>query len=425
MRNIPLYTKTKLELPKQTIADNADVHLIVKAVRPLSTVTDPNFIQYTSVDTSTVGSYTDCSIAVEHSENSAPDRSIWLASIHNGYLQVHRSLNGTVFVDVGVEEEATSCSICFDAIIRENVENIDEFVTDEVPYIFWVTPEGQLKASKYGANEDITLADSNVTNVSAVRGSYSPSDKFNLGLIVFFTVESGALFYRQHISGHWYDAEQVTFGPAGVQYTDIAAFRTWDYRVGIQCMTSNGTIYELFTQFEGIGTRNQEHITIFNAGASGHLTAISYHDGYTKEHIELANATAACTLLWGVSPIPANAYNVEFEGDYGILIYVVMDHELASAENVQNYFVLTDSNGVQYGCSDVTLLSDNLTLRLTMANFNLAYTAENVTIAYTAPETGGMMSPVVKVNSFSKTFVPTGLVRPVGTPPRVVRVENI
>ena len=45
--------------------------------------------------------------------------------------------------------------------------------------------------------------------------------------------------------------------------------RTWDYRLVVQISVTNGEMYELVTQYMGIGKQNVEHIEISDIRADG------------------------------------------------------------------------------------------------------------------------------------------------------------
>lgn len=90
------------------------------------------------------------------------------------------------------------------------------------------------------------------------------SSFFDYGLCVFFIV-GGKLYYRQCISDIWYDAVEVLAVPAGLEQVRVAASRTWDYRLVVQMLTSDGTLYELYTQQAGLGKTGSEHISLLQA----------------------------------------------------------------------------------------------------------------------------------------------------------------
>lgn len=315
MRAISESLKEKFSAQIQTRSQGNDLSAYVRVIRNQTRLTGGRYLERVKIaDAVSENAVSDTAIAVRHSSAGGMDGDIWAAMSDGGELRVFRSaqsgsLETIKFIELSANADAVSCAIAFDAVTHRNPDGTEEFITDSTPFLFLVQPDGSLRARRWGANEDTVLASSDVLRVSAVRASYSAVDRFDFGLCVFFLTESGQVFYRQYIKGVWYDAVPVQFGPAGVVFTDIAAFRTWDYRVGIQGITADGTIYEIYTQYEGIGTRNQEHIDISGITASGVLTSVGYHDGYENEHIEVSGITASGGL-WRIGvPSIIDAYN--------------------------------------------------------------------------------------------------------------------
>lgn len=314
MREISQLLDRNLHKETQAKATASELSVFARIARPDTYLTSGKYLERTLIsDASGAETVTDIGIAVAHPRAGGVNGDIWAVMADGGTLRVFRSgrtnLNGeTTFTELDSAENAVSCAVAFDGVTVRRSDETEEFVTDPVPFLFWADEDGALHARKWGANEDTILASSDVVKVSAVRASYSGIDRFDFGLIVFFLTTSGTLFYRQRIKGVWYDAETVSFGP-DVVYTDIAAFRTWDYRVGVQAITADGTVYNLFTQYEGIGTRNQEHVEITEITAEGTLTAVVYHDGYETEHVEITTISAAGGL-WDARDIEiVDAYN--------------------------------------------------------------------------------------------------------------------
>lgn len=287
---------------------------------------------------------------------------------------------------------------------------------------------GQLLGRKlHGAEEDtITLAESNCTKVSAVRAVWSQPGSFDFGLIVFFLL-GGQLHYRQLIDGEWMDGEVVLFGPENATWVDIAASRTWDYRIAIQCMDASGEIYELFSQYQGFGKQTTENITITDIRAQGDLIPIKYHARSVNEHIHLTNITADGKLIWGLNCLPVEAHNISDGADnWGYYIVLTMDHEILHAEDNATLFTIQDSKGTVYGINEIIPSEGGLVLTFKMEDFNLAEIAEYMTITYTKLETGGVLCPAGdQLESFTIDFVPKNLVAPDIPVPVPIEVVNI
>lgn len=319
MRSISGILDSRLHQLTQAEATGAALSMYARISRGTTVLASNKHLDRVKIaDASGSGTITDVSVSVEHSKLGGVDGAIWAAMADGGRLRVFRSgsayaVSGSAFAELDCAETAVSCSVCFDSVTVRKANDTEEWVTERVPFVFWVDADGALHCRKWFTNQDTILVSSDAVQVTSVRASYSQIERFNFGLIVFCLLESGQVIYRQYINGTWYDAEVVQFGPEDVTFSGISAFRTWDYRVGIQGITEDGDVYELFTQYEGIGTRNQEHIEITSITAAGVLTEVQYHDGYETEHVEISGISAEGHLWGAMEPEIIDAYNVGVE----------------------------------------------------------------------------------------------------------------
>ena len=422
---------TKSAQTNQTIAADAEPYVSLRISRNRTILTDMNLTEKMKVRKLDANAITDGDIAVCHPRFRGENTKIWCCYLDEGKLRVrwvYDQENITeqkwTVVHAGAPD-AIACAICFDSEVVENARGIAEFVTgSEYPLIFYVTPEGALiSLTLGGAIIEETLAGENVTDVSAVRGPSSKNGSWDLGVTVFFLM-GGALFYRQLINGTWYDAEQVNLGITGETIVKIDAFNTWDYRVGVQCLTQSGKLYQILTYTEGIGVRGHEHIELSGITAVVTLKGIETFNFFNHEHIEFANIGATITILYAFSAVPVHAENVEDEDEnWGTTIEVTFDYPNTIGTATPSMFTLEDSNGIYYTCQSVALSNNGYKLVLTFADFNLAARANSMTLTYTKPQDGGLMSPAVQTESFSETFVPTGLFSPYN-PPSFVSAWN-
>ena len=420
---------TKSAQTDQTIAAEAEPYVSLRISRNRTILTDMALNEKVKVRTADQGDITDADVAVQHPRFRGENTKIWCVLINDGHLGLRWTYDRENIteskwnvVNLG-SPTAVACAIGFDSEVKENARGVAEFVTgDGYPFVFYVDGEGALKCIILGgAIIEETLAAENVTDVSVIRGPSSKNGAWDLGLTVFFLM-GGSLFYRQLINGTWYDAEQVNLGITGETIVKIDAFNTWDYRVGVQCLTQSGKLYQIISYTEGIGVRGAEHIEV-KATANIQLTGIEYYSEFINEHIEV-NANAAVNLLYGFSAIPLHTENVEDEDEnWGTIIEVVFDYPNTIGTATPNMFTLQDSNGIYYSCENVALSDNGYKLILTFADFNLADRADDMTLTYTKPQEGGLMSPAVQTDSFSQTFVPTGLYNPYN-PPSFVSAWN-
>lgn len=390
--------------------------------RPTTPLTDDNFLEKQTVLQG--NNITKTSLAVCHPKLSRGATHIYFAYIESGELKITR----THYVDIMERHEwepvefsewAEDVALCFDGTMPKAPNGWVEFKTEQVPWAFWVL-NGVLYGRKLDdPGEPLVLAEANCSAVSAVRAMWSSSGGFDFGLVVFFLL-SGQLYYRQLIGGEWMDAEVVFFGPDGVKWEALAAFRTWDYRVGVQLKSTDGAFYEMFTQFMGVGKQLTEHISA-NVKTNARYTAIEYIDVKTDEHIE-ANVSASSMMTYGLSSVPVSVRNVDDgTGNYGTTIHILLDYPVTNVDGHSANFSLTDSNGARYICTDARGGEDGLTLILTFVDFNQAEGA-TLTINYVP---GTILSPATAMEAFSYTFTPENL-EALDTPaPEPVRAWNM
>lgn len=420
MRNVDSVLEERLNSSLQTIDNNANPAVQMRVQRRNIPLLDEELIERSRIVKAE--GITDSDVAVCHPYFNHADEDIWVAYVRNGILHIKWAKNTEILSksewnNYWFTADASACSIAFNSVAKHNARGQWEFVTEEVPWVFWVQ-DGALKAKLCTPLGEYIheLAVSNVTDVSAVRAPSGDYGNWDLGLTVFF-VMAGSLYYRQYIDGEWCDAERVTFtGLDELTIVKIKAFNTWDYRVGVQILTDDGKLYELFSYTEGIGTRGTEHLEL-GVAAEGRLFRIGYGDGYTKEHLNIS-VTADGTRIYGLSAVPLEAKNINYNGDWGRKVEVTMDYP--NTDGDVREFLLRDSNGNVYACESVEC--DGNIIRLMFVNFNMAYSASSLTVIYTK---GTLMSPVVLTDSFSITFTPTNLVSPLTPPPSVVSIYNV
>lgn len=415
MRSVPSDIASRLAMKKQTLANAADLYASIWIGRPTTPLTTETFLERQTVLTGT--SVTDTSIAVCHPRKGGVNTKISIAYIDGGVCKVVTALSKTkmsshVWVDEGFEEDATAVSIAYDGTMPKDNTSLVEFVTEAYPWVFWADNSGALYGTKLEDYDPVTLAVANCTDVSAIRAMWSSVGGFDFGLVVFFIL-SGSLYYRQLINGEWMDAELVSFGPSGVTWTEVAAFRTWDYRVGVQLKDSTGDIYELFTQFMGIGKQNVDHISLTGVEATGEMTKVSYYDAKNQdEHIEVASVepTAPYGGLYSISlPTLVSAHNEnDGNGDWGKKAIFVFNSEVNGVEAAAQFscFKITDSRGTAFSPSSVTVGSDGKIVTLIFADFNNA--RGECAASYTPGTVTSMYGDTMTATSVA--FTPTNLV---------------
>lgn len=427
MRSVPSDIASKLSLKKQTRANKADPSASIWIGRPTTALTTDVFLERQEVLAAPI---TDVAIAVSHPRVGSADTDIYAAYITNGKAKVMTSILRTkienhFWVNTGFEVDAEALAIAFDGQMPKSDHGTIEFVTDAKPWIFWVHNQ-VLYGRKLDGDTPIVLAETNCLDVAAVRAMWSEVGGFDFGLICFFIL-GGGIYYRQLIDGVWTDAEAVTFGPTGVSWTEVVAFRTWDYRVGLQAKTTDGEVYELFTQFMGIGKHMTERIDMRRVDAVGTRMHVGYKNTKTTESI-LLDVQASGARQWPLPVYAVAASNINDGADnWGVKVVLILDNPCNPGtveSGNENCFNLKDSVNAIFYSSSVTCSADGLELTITFADFNGA--RGDCTIAYTP---GSIKSPLVNPSIdmlyWTFSFEPINLVPLDIDPPEVVEVYNI
>ena len=425
MRKIDDELRAKYESALQTAAADADPSAVVWISRPTVPLTDPEFLDSAAI--LDAAGLTACDVAVRRPRADREADRVYVAYLDENGAHVKFSATETKLRDYYWRDGgfaaagASDVAIAFDGTMPQKADGSSQFVTELSPWVFWITG-GVLRGRVLGLLGETVLASANAGRVSAVRAAWAPASNVDFGLVVFFTL-NGALYYRQLIGGEWMDAVPVTFGPSGVTWTDIRAFRTWDYRVGVQALGSDGKVYELFTQFQGLAKHSAEHIDLA-LRSRGDLVPILYIDGAEHEHLALSVAVGAPYggfYRTGVPQLIA-AENVNASGDWGRRARFRFDRHLAAAEVAAQHtaFRIVDSLGGVFVAQTAALESDGLTVRLTFLNFN---GASGVCQARYVPGTVHSMAGAA-LEAASLAFTPQHLVPPAVPSPAVVSVTN-
>lgn len=417
MRDINPELLARLQKSFQTAYENADPRAVVWISRPTTALTDNTFLEKQVILEGT--SITDIAVAACHPVLYRPVTKIYVGYVDNGiahvkYATAAVSMPAHVWIDTGFSETASAIALEFDGTMPKDRRGRVEFVTEELPWVFWING-GVLYGKILGDTSVVTLASSNATDVFAIRGMWSEVGGFDFGLVVFFVL-SGQLYYRQLINGVWMDAEYVStcggLDLSALTVTAIAAMRTWDYRIVLQIRDSTGTVYELFSQFMGVGKQNVEHIEVKDIEAEGEITPITYRDAAENEHIQISGIGADGLLRLNISPAPSTVTNIDDgTGQWNTLIQVALDNPCTPASVPSNYgaFSLTDESSGSFACSAASCSADGLTITLTFASFLSA--SGDLTLSYTP---GTITSPDLDMESWSFTFTPTHLEKPDG-----------
>ena len=417
MRYVPSELKKRLMSAQQTLYNNADPRAVLWISRPGTALKSNKFLEKQTVLTGTA--ITDVAVAACHPYIGRGNTKVYIGYVDNGIAHVKYALDTIVmanhlWVETEFSEAASAIALEFNGTMPKNRNGSVEFVTEQLPWVFWINA-GVLYGCVLGDEANATtLASANASDVFAVRGMWSEVGGFDFGLIVFFIV-SGQLYYRQLINGVWMDAVVVSacggLDLTALTITSIAAMRTWDYRIVVQIRDSTGAMHELFSQFMGIGKQNVEHIQIKDIAAQGTITEIKYYD--TKEadeHISIAEVTASGKLKNAASPVPTAAANVQnTAGAWNTDVQITLDHPVTPSTVAENFaaFALTQGSS-SFACSAAVCSADGLTLTLTFAAFG----SGEATVTYTPGTVSS--EDYCDMAAWTQTFTPQNLVAPDG-----------
>lgn len=312
-----------------------------------------------------------------------------------------------------------ACSLSFDGSFTTD-GRIVEFISDETPWLFYVTTTGELLGGLLGSVSYENVSGT-VTAIDVVRGVSSRYGDNDQGMVLFY-VSSGTLYCKQLIDDVWGDQQTINLAPANV--VSVRAERTFDWRIVLQVTDSTGALYEIFTKMSASGWVGVDHIS-----AACSMSLAVHEIGYLEsksqdEHISVMSALAL-SVLYALSPVMQSAENIawtdetlELTDDYGYKVRLAWDERVFSYVDNVAAFSLMDESAAVFGCTAIEMISSKV-LELTFQNFNNA--VGMVTLEYTP---GTMTGDVVAISSDSITFTPTGLVPFAVDPPIPVSVYN-
>jgi len=249
MRTIPSELLTRVKKKWQVPASNADSAMKVYLSR--------GFInELFQVFTIQEGAeLTDVDVTVKRTDTSAEPAEAFALAINDGVAQVKSKQlpydDQIPWVDrMTVALSATAVAIEFDGYWdRDYATRRFNFVTEEYPWLFYV--QGGTLYAKYWEDAEITLA-TDVVKVCAIRGWLPANgDQSNdQGLIVAYIKTDGLVYYRSYcIQEDLTKLWEVERNVAEIltTCTDLALFRTNDFRIGFLIATG-GNMYWLLTE---------------------------------------------------------------------------------------------------------------------------------------------------------------------------------
>ena len=433
MRPIQNYLLSRLKNKIQTTGNNNEIRSHVRLSRPTTVLENDLYLEKLPLG---INNCDDCSIAVAHETPSRRNSRIDIMYIENGVAKwcispTKYPMEEHVFVDTGFMESATSCSICYDSQTKLTRDGIVEMLTYGEPWLFWTDPLGELWCQN-GMDETtrISLATTNVSDVSAIRGLYNTNKNYDYGLILFFLL-GGSIYYRQLVNNVWTDAEPISFGPTST-YVEISATRSWDTRIFLQARTNTGSIYELVTQQQGFAKNDLgEYVGDVQNEVSMNINLVdivTLPPAKTTDYI--GNTSVSMIGNVGVSDEPSvinliKVMNVREDSNYGKRIDIEMTErstiDTTCWSDAFKHYILVDSRGYVYAPYKV-IYSDFKSSKASLyfTNFNSA-----VGPCILKTKSGFLKTMFGKIlPEMSYQFTPTGLVPPAESGPRPIEISN-
>lgn len=415
MRIIDNNLKDKLLLAQQTLYNKANLSVRSVVSRPITSIETKQFWRECVITPGVT--VVDSSLAIRHQFEDTLGDVVYAASVVGTTLTIKRAaltvgVTDMVWEVVETIENCTACALQFDGRFEYTDHAIIEFLTDAVPYLFFITTDGAIKYGIVGSALYETLVAANAVDVDVISGVSSKYGDIDQGLIVFYIV-AGGVYYKQLIDGVWQDQESVSIAPANA--VSVKAERLFDYRIVLHITDNTGALYEAFSKMEASGWNSQDFISAGISAVSS-VIPIGYPNRYESEYVS-AVILSASEALYILSPVMVAAKNIDNgEGNYGYKVLVTFDERVY---NVDTGFSLTDSDSGAWPSLSAVKISD-IVVEVTFANFNNAN--GDCSVMYTP---GEMMGDIVAVEADSFVFTPTGLVPFATDPPAPTAISNI
>lgn len=427
MRAIDATLKARIELAQQTLYNNANPQMDVTVTRPRTPITRAGFWQESIV---TAGATSVCTSVCVRRSIKNPTRA-YVAYVTDGgslvvkYADLNVAFDNLNWITIETIADCAACALEFDGSFVSAPRGRVEFLTDETPWLFYVTAAGALMGGLLGGAYE-TLAAANVTALDAIRGVASWDNTENQGLLLFYIV-SGVLYYKQRIADVWGGQTSISLAPANA--VKVKAERVFDWKIVLQVTDNTGALTEIFSKMEASGWNSTEHISLSDISTQMARIPITYASYQAAaEHFDF-DALAATVRYATYSPTVRSAENIattiedpenpgQFIEDYGYRIVFGFDQWIPNAATYPALFKLEGAYGaVWYGQSAVV---DGLFVTVTFNDFNNA--GETPTVRVLA---GGLSNGYVAVTESSKAFTAVNLVPTFVPAPVVTAIENL
>lgn len=371
MRSIPQSIQDKINKQNQTIFDNADPKMSVVIARARSSIMDSTYFTIEKIRQK--AGITDIAVAARRLNNyGPPDRlyNIWLDNglVRTGHREYPDKLKAGWQNDFDIES-GKAVSIVFDGRWELNYKKTWGKRTEELPWVFWVTTTGVLKAKIWDTGTTYELS-TGVVMIDSIRG-WVPAQAGHTddqGVIVAYTKADGKVYCRNYCIQEtegltiWEPEQEVTELGAGNQ--GIRLFRTNDFRVGIIGEKPLGNTM-IVTNRNWAGMSIEPESLIARPTMEVDFIPLEYIDSPLMN--ERLNATATIRELalcdsTVPEPIPTKATRVG-----GKIIILEFNQKLINYSDLQSQFILT-ATGIIPPIASIELGDTDQKLKITTRN---------------------------------------------------------
>jgi len=368
------------------------------------------------------GSFTRASAAMRQEAASRPATEAFVGGIDTSGAKIYSapiSVNGPgTWALVDSYAGALDVALAFGGGMVPLPRYRTGFVTEGEPWAFIVTAAGALIARRLdGETVDETIAAANVTRVSAVMGVTSRYRDITQGLLVFYVLSTGGVYYKALIDGVWEGPSEVADAPASP--VDIGAGRTWDYRIWLHISDAAGAVYEVMSKMAISANANLEYLTAA-VSTTIDVYEVTYNDLQSPDEYITASLGAEVTVLWGLAPVLLAVANLDDgAGNWGLKVKLDFDADLYSVAGNDTAFQLIDASSFGFDCTAIAQESARR-LVLPVAEFNNA--VNPIRLVYTP---GTLIGDVELVAAIDQAFTASGLVPTYTDPPVPQSAANI
>ena len=367
MRHTTTGLNEKLKSNQQTPANKADPKMSIQVSRARLTVMDSDYWTVETIRKKT--NLGDIGVAPRRFTPYGQPNRIYEIHVDNGTIGTSIREYPDTFKD-GWKDQFTlgagsSVALAFDGN-WQRYRSAWRLVTEEKPWIFWVDSGGDLWRQLWDDASTLSLLDSNVTYVRAIRAWRNLySSELDQGIVVAYIKTDGTVWYRnycQQADGTitWEVARQI---PSVSNAVHLNLFLTNDYRVGFCIEKSSKEIQWIITQRNWAGMALiPENIQASLVLTEIKLIPIAYSNQNIMERIDSSikfNKVNFCPtdVIINFSPSIIRAKRMDSH-----LIEIEYDTELYEVPNCPESFTISNNSIVE-----VSKL-DTKTLRLTTAN---------------------------------------------------------